>query len=185
MAGACPLERSHDDRLHLHRGHWSARRRQVDGRRSAGGSATRATSRQRPDLEEFFNTLGVGHASHPLSRAADARLQQRAQQSRGAVIVSWWRHPASVQSTGTETAWLADLPGAWVEVYCRCRPSIAVDRFLARRRHPGHLDRDKTRAAERLRFEQLHAPGPLGLGRLITVDTERPVDLPALLRCLG
>jgi len=112
-------------------------------------------------------------------------LRQQAQQSLGAVIVSWWRHPASVQSTGTETAWLADLPGAWVEVYCRCRPSIAVDRFLARRRHPGHLDRDKTRAAERLRFEQLHAPGPLGLGRLITVDTERPVDLPALLRRLG
>ncbi|MFN7345791.1 MAG: hypothetical protein ACK5VO_08395, partial [Betaproteobacteria bacterium] len=124
-------------------------------------------------------------ASHPLSRAADAQLRQQAQQSLGAVIVSWWRHPASVQSTGTETAWLADLPGAWVEVYCRCRPSIAVDRFLARRRHPGHLDRDKTRAAEQLRFEQLHALGPLGLGRLITVDTERPVDLPALLRRLG
>ena len=71
---------------------------------------------------------------------------------------------------------------SWMLVYCRCRPSIAVDRFLARRRHPGHLDRDKTRAAEQLRFEQLHALGPLGLGRLITVDTERPVDLPALLR---
>lgn len=138
-------------------------------------------------LEQLFDTLGVGDAAHRsrLSRAADTQLRQQAQQSLGAVIVSWWRHPASVQSTGTETAWLADLPGAWVEVYCRCRPSIAVDRFLARRRHPGHLDRDKTRAAERLRFEQLHALGPLGLGRLITVDTERPVDLPALLRRLG
>jgi len=71
------------------------------------------------------------------------------------------------------------------EVYCECDPAVAVSRFLARDRHPGHGDAQKSRDGLIEQFEVLARLGPLGLGRTITVNTEAPVDIAALVAGLA
>lgn len=73
---------------------------------------------------------------------------------------------------------LAALPGAIVEVHCRCDAEIAIRRYAQRAdtRHPAH-------ALKRLTPELIaRHDRPVSLGTVIEVDTSTPVDLPALLR---
>lgn len=138
-------------------------------------------------LEALFDGLGVGDAlwRTRLSRAADLVLQRLAVQSQGAVLASWWRHPRSQVESGTSTAWLRSLPGQVIELHCKCSPRIAVERFFARRRHAGHLDSSKSKAAELAKLEELASYGALGLGPLVELDTERPLELDILLQQLA
>jgi gluconate kinase len=138
-------------------------------------------------LEALFERLGVGDADWRtrLSRAADLVLQKLAQQSPGAVLASWWQHPLSEINSGTSSAWLRSLPGEVLEVHCICSPHVAIERFFARRRHAGHLDGSKSKAAELAKFEQFAAYGPLGVGRVIQCNTEQRLDINALLRQLA
>lgn len=133
-------------------------------------------------LEAMFNDQGVGNAEWRtlLSRAADDVLQERTLKSGGAVITSWWRHPASTVESGTPVEGLSSLPGVVVELHCVCSPHVAAERFRSRQRHEGHLDHLKTHAELLASFQQQAALGPLGLGRLVKVDTERTVELEAL-----
>ena len=130
-------------------------------------------------LEELFNERGVGdaHWRTALSRAADEILRERAGRSESSVIVSWWRHPNSSVESGTPTEWLSELPGDLIEVSCICDPAIAAERFVSRKRHHGHLDQNKSSAGLLASFQQQAALGPLGLGRLVKVNTEGNVDL--------
>lgn len=130
-------------------------------------------------LEDLFNKKGIGdvHWRTILSRAADEVLREQACQSDGSVIVSWWRHPASTLASGTPTEWLLELRGTLIEINCSCDPAIAVDRFKSRIRHSGHLDQFKTHGDLLAIFQQQAALGPLGIGRLVRVNTERNVKL--------
>ena len=134
-------------------------------------------------LEAMFNREGIGDAEWRtrLSRVADEALQAEALRSDGAVITSWWRHPLSQFDTGTPVKWLSSLPGIVIEVHCICSPQVAAQRFLSRKRHAGHLDHLKTEANLLANFQQQAALGPLGIARLVEVDTERRVDVPVLL----
>jgi len=134
-------------------------------------------------LEALFEGLGVGDASwrRRLSRAADEVLRRLALGSPGAVLVSWWRHPHSSIESGTSTDWLASLPGAVTELHCRCSPEVALERFVGRQRHVGHLDSSQAPADLRASFEQAARHGPLGIRRLVVVDTESPWELSAVL----
>lgn len=134
-------------------------------------------------LEDLFNSQGVGNAEwrRRLSRAADEALKEMALHSGGAVITSWWRHPTSQVDSGTPVEWLSSLPGVVVELHCVCRPQVAAERFLSRKRHEGHLDRLKTYAEVLAGFEQHAALGPLGVGQIVEVNTERSVELETLL----
>ena len=134
-------------------------------------------------LEMLLESLGAGDAPWRarLSRAADQVLQRLALRSQGAVIVSWWRHPLSRVSSGTSPSWLSALPGELIELHCRCDPHVAVERFFARQRHAGHLDASKSKPEELARFEELATHGALGIGRTIEINTERELDLCALL----
>ena len=87
-------------------------------------------------LEALFDELGVGDAAWRtrLSRAADRILETLARRSRGAVVVSWWRHPSASTQSGTPPQWLMSLQPVPVEVHCRCAAEVAVERFFARRR---------------------------------------------------
>ena len=129
-------------------------------------------------LEALFNSQGVGNAEWrtKLSRAADQRLREQALRSGGAVITSWWRHPLSQVESGTPIDWLSSLPGAVVELHCVCGPQVAAARFLSRQRHAGHLDGLKTRAEVLSSFEQQASLGPLAIGRLVEINTERSVE---------
>jgi predicted kinase len=134
-------------------------------------------------LEALFESEGTGDAAwrRQLSRAADNLLQEKALASDGAVITSWWRHPASGVDTGTPVEWLSALTGVAIEVHCVCSPEVAAARFLSRKRHAGHLDHLKTNADVLASFQQQATLGPLGIARAITVNTEEPVELSALI----
>ena len=134
-------------------------------------------------LEALFISRGVGNADwrRELSREADEELKEKALRSDGAVISSWWHHPASNVDTGTPVEWLTSLPDVVVELHCICSPNIAAERFMTRQRHEGHLDRYKTHAELLTSFEQQAALGPVGLSRLVQVNTERSVELAPVL----
>jgi cytidylate kinase len=130
-------------------------------------------------LEGLFAALGVGNADwrQRLSRASDEILQRLAQRSNGAVLTSFWRKPEISDQSGTPTDWLANASQPIVEVYCLCDPEIAAARFINRQRHPGHLDSTKRPEDVLSHFRILAATGPLGLGRLLQVDTTNDIDL--------
>src|SRR5262245_15783008 len=93
-------------------------------------------------LECLFGSKGVGDAAwrRMLSRESDTMLEAQATASEGAILVSFWHLPGMASDSGTPTAWLSKLASRIVNVHCVCEPEIAAERFLRRRRHPGHLD---------------------------------------------
>lgn len=130
-------------------------------------------------LEALFESLGVGDADwrQRLSRASDEILQRLAQHSNGAVLTSFWRNSEISNQSGTSTDWLAGASQSIVEVYCLCDPEVAAARFINRQRHQGHLDSAKRPEDVLSHFRNLAASGPLGLGRLLQVDTTNDIDL--------
>lgn len=128
-------------------------------------------------LEESFRPVGgvspVDRAR--LSRHADQVLRQRVESAPRAVVVSHWRRPELSMTSGTPTEWLRAFP-ALVEVHCVCDPETAAERFRNRDRNPAHGDQRKSPSEVLDQFHALHRLGPLGLGPVVTVDTEVPVD---------
>jgi hypothetical protein len=134
-------------------------------------------------LDTLFDERGVGDLAWraALRREADRRFTAAAQMLAGACLVSWWCHPnASATASGTSTDWLRMLPGPIVEVHCQCDVEVALRRFVARKRHSGHLD--SMRAPATL-GEQFHSAvsSPLGCGALISVATDEPIDIASLI----
>ena len=134
-------------------------------------------------LEAMFASQGIGNAEWRtrLSRAADGDLKDRAKRTNGAIIASWWHHPASDIDTGTPTEWLSSLSGAVIELHCVCSAEVAAERFLTRKRHEGHLDQLKTHAQLLESFQRFAAYGPLSIGELVEVETENAVELSSVL----
>jgi predicted kinase len=119
--------------------------------------------------ESLFAAVGHGgwEWSKTLSRAADAALARIAEDLDAAVLDNYWH-------ADTVDALLASLPRPIVEVFCRCDPELAFERFRSRTRHPGHADETRDEATVKAGFfgQQL----PLGtLGPVVEVDTEVPV----------
>ena len=137
-------------------------------------------------LESMFEgrTVGDLDARRKLSRAADRELRNRAEQSNGAIITSWWKHPTSPADSGTPTEWLASLQGLVVEVYCECSPVIAARRFVGRPRHPRHLDSRWSYPELLADFTEHASLGPLGVGRLVIAQTDREIEFSALTRAI-
>jgi hypothetical protein len=131
-------------------------------------------------LERLFESKGVGDATwrRALSRESDLILEREATGSDGAILVSFWRVPGMTAESGTPTGWLKSISGTVVNVHCVCDPELAAERFLQRKRHPGHLD-SRTSYRELLAtFRNLSRLPPLGIGPRIEVDTsqDRNVD---------
>lgn len=113
------------------------------------------------------------------SREADKRLKTATCAAEDVILVSHWRRPGDLLESGTPTEWLSEFDGV-IEITCRCSPTTAVHRFTDRSRHPGHGDATKD-TTELLRwFENDNLKGPLGIGFLITVDTETIIDIKKL-----
>jgi hypothetical protein len=138
------------------------------------------------DKDDFLDTLfaerGVGDTEWrtSLSREADERFTTAARQLDGACLVSWWRPRGATAPSGTSTEWLSTLPTPIVEVHCRCHVHTAVERFLTRQRHPGHLDSARTRSSLLTEFADLDG-GPLGIGPVVDCESEAEIDGDALL----
>jgi predicted kinase len=119
--------------------------------------------------EALADVLGRPHdvaGSQALGRAAVRALLRVALRCPSAVVDSTWFPEVRPL--------VQQLPGTLVEVRC------VVDRELARRRyysraagrHAGHLDLQRSE-------DELwgRPPAPLGVGRLVEVDTSAPVDV--------
>ncbi|UTH75952.1 ATP-binding protein [Chromobacterium sp. IIBBL 290-4] len=134
-------------------------------------------------LEALFEERGVGDAAwrRALSREADARFLAVAQTAPRAVVCSWWRHPASGEASGTPVDGLLRSGHLVLELHCHCPAEAAAERFVQRRRHPGHLDARRDPADLLAQLRRAESLGPLGLGESLILDTTGQVDLmPAL-----
>jgi predicted kinase len=126
--------------------------------------------------EALFEAVGYADSawSKSLSRAADAALVRLAQELDAAVLDNFWY-------AETASDLLAPLSGPVVEVFCRCDPLVALERFEFRTRHPGHADAERDPESMRALFVARAQKLPLGvLGPVVEVDTERRVDVEAL-----
>lgn len=153
------------------------------GRRVAGALGLELLDKD-DDLEAGFaaaEAAGSGPIDRSaLSRAADAAFRARAEARAadpacgGLVLVSFWRRPELSATSGTPTDWVPALAGPGgdvVELWCRCPPEVAVARFVARRRHPGHGDAARSPEVLLASFRALDALGSVGIGRLVAADT--------------
>lgn len=127
--------------------------------------------------DALMSVLGAPdvEASRQLGRAAvQAMLAVAAQSPIGAVIESnFYRSVAAAE--------LANLPGHVVEVFCRCTPDVAWNRFRSRAgtRHAGHFDHERT--TDELWNDEVAEP-VAGPWPLLEVDTNRPVDVGRVVR---
>jgi predicted kinase len=127
--------------------------------------------------EALMDALGAPDvdASKALGAAAiEVMLAVAAASPVGAVLDCNFRRSLAVAD-------LRRLPGAVVEVFCRCDPDIAWDRYEARAgaRHPGHFDEARARAQPW--GEEMTEP-VAGGWPVLEVDTTRgEVDLGAVL----
>jgi hypothetical protein len=132
-------------------------------------------------LEQLFDKRcpSIAAERRSLSQRADRQLESAVRESKGAIVVSWWRHPASPADSGTPTSWLEGLAGV-VEVYCESTPEAAARRFLGRIRHPGHMD-DRWSYEDLLtQFSEAAQRGPLTIGPVVAVDAFAAVDFKSL-----
>jgi thymidylate kinase len=110
-----------------------------------------------------------------LSRESDLIFREQATRGQNAVLTSFWRAPNGKTTSGTPSDWLPSVSDNIIEILCHCDLEVALDRFLNRKRHPGHMDRLRDRSSLQNQFENLLANWPLGFGRLIEIDTSSPV----------
>lgn len=112
-------------------------------------------------------------ASQELGRAAVRAMLRVARECPSAVLDSTWFAPVRPE--------VESLPGEVVEVRCVLDREVARRRYYARAttRDRAHLDLQRTEE------ELWGQPSlPLGVGRLIEVDTENAVDVEALVQDL-
>jgi predicted kinase len=130
-------------------------------------------------LERLFDERGIGDRRwrRTLSRESDRLFQEAAAASDGAVLVSFWHQPGMAPDSGTPTDWVARLSPEVVQVRCVCPVEVAAARFAARRRHPGHLDRDLTLEQLTAELEAFERLSPLELGIRVDVDTSQRPDI--------
>lgn len=113
-------------------------------------------------------------ASRQIGRGAVAAMVAVAAESPiGAVIESNFYRSAAAEA-------LRLLPGAVVEVFCRCEQAVADERYRSRAgtRHAGHFD--TVRTAAELWNDEVAEP-VAGGWPVLEVDTNRPVDIAEVL----
>jgi predicted kinase len=127
--------------------------------------------------EELFDSLGRDDLSREWSRqlgAASMQLMWELAAYAPAVVLEANFRPHSDYERGRITA----LSDHVVEVYCACPPEIAARRYRERARteghHPVHVDHELPTGFESEYDE------PIGVGRVIVVDTTAPVDVDAV-----
>ena len=126
-------------------------------------------------LESLFEdrTAATEDNRQVLSRQSDRHFIADARASEAAVLVSHWRPPGLDTQSGTPLCWVDNPTTRVIQVHCRCSPEVAAQRFIHRRRHPGHADklRSGDGVLQWMRNYATHLP--LELGLLIEIDTHR------------
>jgi hypothetical protein len=86
--------------------------------------------------------------------------------------------------SGTPTNWLRNISGTVVNAHCICEPELAAERFLQRKRHPGHLDARRSYQELLASFRSLSRLGPLGVDPRIEVDTSQDRNVDDIVRLI-
>jgi hypothetical protein len=86
-----------------------------------------------------------------------------------AAVLDNFRYPETVVDL------LSPLPRPIVEVFCRCDPPVALERFRSRPRHPGHADHENPGLLLGSFVSRGQTLALRLLGPVIEVHTERPV----------
>ena len=113
------------------------------------------------------------------SREADKQFEEAARVAGDVILVSHWQGPDEHRESGTPSFWLREFDIV-VEIVCHCSVATALQRFRNRRRHPGHGDSRSDLSVLQHWFEGDSLRGPLGIGSLITINTEEIVDIKKL-----
>jgi glucokinase len=135
-------------------------------------------------LERLFETKGVGDVAwrQALSRESDKIFIDEAETSNGAVLVSFWRVLGMTPDSGTPLDRLTSFPGRFVNLHCTCDPEVAARRFLQRKRHPGHLDGERSYSQILGNFRQLALLKPLETQTRVCIDTSQEPNITDLVR---
>ena len=133
--------------------------------------------------EALYDKLGTGDRAYrqKLSTKGSELFQADAIQHQRVILVTHWRPTTLSGPSGTPTAWLEQTYKKVVEIYCECPVDFATERFIQRKRHPGHLDEDRTKAQT---FEWLRNYGahlPIGIGQLIRVKSNAEIQVDSLI----
>jgi glucokinase len=133
-------------------------------------------------LDKLFEARGIGDVAwrQQLSRESDALFQAEAMASAGAFLTSFWHVPGMPATSGTPTDWILELSPFIVGLRCVCPAAVASERFLARQRHPGHLDRARHPDEVRAAFEALEIFGAPRLAVTLDVETTHPPSAPVV-----
>jgi gluconate kinase len=137
-------------------------------------------------LDRLFESKGIGNIAwrRTLSRESDVILQHEATSSNGAVLASFWRLPGMPSDSGTPTDWLDAPSHQLVNVHGACELDVAASRFLQRRRHFGHLDRESSAIEVLASLRKLTQFPPLDIGQRIDVDTSKEPNLVDVARAI-
>lgn len=132
-------------------------------------------------LEVLLGTVREFDAEfrYQCSREADKQFEETARVAGDVILVSHWQRPDESRESGTPSAWLREFDSV-IEIVCHCSVAVAVRRFRNRNRHPGHGDNRSELSELLLWFEEDSLKSPLGVGSLITVNTEEVVDIKKL-----
>ncbi len=108
------------------------------------------------------------------SKSIWALLEQSLRAGAGIVVEANFSH-------GEHEGHFEQLPSARVvQVHCEAPLATLLERYRARRRHPGHVDSRRIEALQEAVESGRHAPLDLP-GETIRLETSEPVDLAPLL----
>jgi predicted kinase len=115
--------------------------------------------------------------SRRLGAAAMEVLWTLAAQSRRAVLEANFRPHSDYEKSK-----LIGLSANLVEVYCSCPPEVARDRYQRRAADSGHHAAHVTPTLDPALLAEFDQP--IGVGKLIEVDTTRPINVEELTRAI-
>lgn len=129
--------------------------------------------------ETMFDVLGVGDRawSTRLGAAANEVLWSLLADCPTGAVVDVWLDPVRDAGFAQRGLARAGIRTAY-EVRCDCPGELAAQRYVDRRRHPGHLPADDA-TLHRIRTAA-PAMTDLGVGPALQVDTSRQVDIVAV-----
>jgi hypothetical protein len=124
-------------------------------------------------LEKLFDKCGIGDNAwrQQLSLQSNTLFQADAIVHQQVVLVSHWRPTSLSGPSGTPTDWLTPSFGKVIELFCDCPPEAAVQRFVARQRHAGHLDVHRNADEMSEWLDRYLVRLPIGIGQLIAVNS--------------
>jgi predicted kinase len=152
------------------------------GKTTVASELSRALSLPHFDKDAYLEALFADDGQpdpivrKALSAKADEQFQRAAEAAHGAVLSSWWKHPASTRESGTPTAWLTARAKVF-EVHCVSTPATAARRFLERTRHPAHCDDRWSYEGLLAMLQEQERLGPLFPSMSVFLNTEHSIEL--------